>query len=149
MGYFCHDAPVDSARLVFLMKHLSLITFACGLVVKRGCYSPYWFGKRQSLHAWEQNQGKTERRYFDGARGAWVKPAEHCSKQPAGYGMVQTPIAVSALRVTRGRSPLMLAYGIGFNRHQTDPKRLFIFRHFTHRTSIGIAALAAIGMGPL
>tara|TARA_R110001599_G_scaffold39338_5_gene119978 strand:- start:10018 stop:10947 length:930 start_codon:yes stop_codon:yes gene_type:complete len=141
---FATNAPMSILLgWLFLNEHLSLNQlFACGLVLS-GVIIAILFGKRQSLHAWEQTKGKLSVGILMALGGALGQASGALLSKPALLDGAD-PIAVSALRVTTGAVALMLAYGL-FYRHR-QPEHAIPFSQLTRQDFIGIAALATIGM---
>jgi drug/metabolite transporter (DMT)-like permease len=141
---FATNAPMSILLgWLFLNEHLSLNQlFACGLVLS-GVVIAILFGKRQSLHAWEQTKGKLSVGILMALGGALGQASGALLSKPALLDGAD-PIAVSALRVTTGAIALMLAYGL-FYRHR-QPEHAIPFSQLTRQDFIGIAALATIGM---
>jgi len=141
---FATNAPMSILLgWLFLNEHLSLNQlFACGLVLS-GVVIAILFGKRQSLHAWEQTKGKLSVGILMALGGALGQASGALLSKPALLDGAD-PIAVSALRVTTGAVALMLAYGL-FYRHR-QPEHAIPFSQLTRQDFIGIAALATIGM---
>ncbi|WP_339720269.1 DMT family transporter [Marinomonas primoryensis] len=141
---FATNAPMSILLgWLFLNEHLSLNQlFACGLVLS-GVIIAILFGKRQSLHAWEQTKGKLSVGILMALGGALGQASGALLSKPALLDGAD-PIAVSALRVTTGAIALMLAYGL-FYRHR-QPEHAIPFSQLTRQDFIGIAALATIGM---
>lgn len=141
---FATNAPMSILLgWLFLNEHLSLNQlFACGLVLS-GVVIAILFGKRQSLHAWEQTKGKLSIGILMALGGALGQASGALLSKPALLDGAD-PIAVSALRVTTGAVALMLAYGL-FYRHR-QPEHAIPFSQLTRQDFIGIAALATIGM---
>jgi drug/metabolite transporter (DMT)-like permease len=141
---FATNAPMSILLgWLFLNEHLSLNQlFACGLVLS-GVVIAILFGKRQSLHAWEQTKGKLSVGILMALGGALGQASGARLSKPALLDGAD-PIAVSALRVTTGAVALMLAYGL-FYRHR-QPEHAIPFSQLTRQDFIGIAALATIGM---
>ncbi len=141
---FATNAPMSILLgWLFLNEHLSLNQlFACGLVLS-GVVIAILFGKRQSLHAWEQTKGKLSVGILMALGGALGQASGALLSKPALLDGAD-PIAVSALRVTTGAVALMLAYGL-FYRHR-QPEHAIPFSQLTRQDFIGITALATIGM---
>ncbi|MFT6404144.1 MAG: drug/metabolite transporter (DMT)-like permease [Marinomonas primoryensis] len=141
---FATNAPMSILLgWLFLNEHLSLNQlFACGLVLS-GVVIAILFGKRQSLHAWEQTKGKLSVGILMALGGALGQASGALLSKPALLDGAD-PIAVSALRVTTGAVALMLAYGL-FYRHR-QPEHAIPFSQLTRQDFIGIAVLATIGM---
>ncbi|WP_392385468.1 DMT family transporter [Marinomonas primoryensis] len=141
---FATNAPMSILLgWLFLNEHLSLNQlFACGLVLS-GVIIAILFGKRQSLHAWEQTKGKLSVGILMALGGALGQASGALLSKPALLDGAD-PIAVSALRVTTGAVALMLAYGL-FYRHR-QPEHAIPFSQLTRQDFIGITALATIGM---
>ncbi|MDE8604280.1 DMT family transporter [Marinomonas sp. RSW2] len=141
---FATNAPMSILLgWLFLNEHLSLNQlFACGLVLS-GVVIAILFGKRHSLHAWEQTKGKLSIGILMALGGALGQASGALLSKPALLDGAD-PIAVSALRVTTGAVALMLAYGL-FYRHR-QPEHAIAFSQLTRQDFIGITALATIGM---
>lgn len=141
---FATNAPMSILlSWLFLDEHLSLgQLFACGLVLS-GVVVAILFGKRSSLHAWEQTKGKLSVGILMALGGALGQASGALLSKPALLDGAD-PIAVSALRVGTGAVALMLAYGL-FYRHK-QPASAIPFSQLTRRDFLGIGALATIGM---
>jgi len=141
---FATNAPMSILLgWLFLNEHLSLSQlFACGLVLS-GVIVAILFGKRSSLHAWEQTKGKLSVGVLMALGGALGQASGALLSKPALLAGAD-PIAVSALRVSTGAVALILAYRL-FYRHR-QPAHAIPFLQLTRRDFIGIATLATIGM---
>ncbi|RNF48685.1 DMT family transporter [Marinomonas hwangdonensis] len=116
--------------------------FACSLVLT-GVVIAILFGRRNSLHAWEQTKGKLSIGILLALGAALGQASGALLSKPALLDGAD-PIAVSALRVGTGALALILAYGI-FYRHKR-PVGAIPFDQLTRIDFMGIATLATIGM---
>lgn len=141
---FATNAPMSILLgWLFLGENLSFSQlFACSLVLT-GVVIAILFGRRNSLHAWEQTKGKLSIGILLALGAALGQASGALLSKPALLDGAD-PIAVSALRVGTGALALILAYGI-FYRHKR-PVGAIPFGQLTRVDFIGIATLATIGM---
>lgn len=141
---FATNAPMSILLgWLFLGENLSFSQlFACSLVLT-GVVIAILFGRRNSLHAWEQTKGKLSIGILLALGAALGQASGALLSKPALLDGAD-PIAVSALRVGTGALALILAYGI-FYRH-TRPVGAIPFGQLTRVDFMGIATLATIGM---
>lgn len=141
---FATNAPMSILLgWLFLGENLSFSQlFACSLVLT-GVVIAILFGRRNSLHAWEQTKGKLSIGILLALGAALGQASGALLSKPALLDGAD-PIAVSALRVGTGALALILAYGI-FYRHKR-PVGAIPFGQLTRVDFMGIATLATIGM---
>lgn len=141
---FATNAPMSILLgWLFLGENLSFNQlFACGLVLM-GVVIAILFGRRVSLHAWEQTKGKLSIGILLALGAALGQASGALLSKPALIDGAD-PIAVSALRVGTAAFALALAYGL-YYRHK-QPADAIPFALLTRSDFIGIAALATIGM---
>lgn len=141
---FATNAPMSILLgWLFLGENLSFSQlFACSLVLT-GVVIAILFGRRNSLHAWEQTKGKLSVGILLALGAALGQASGALLSKPALLDGAD-PIAVSALRVGTGALALILAYGI-FYRHKR-PVGAIPFGQLTRVDFMGIATLATIGM---
>ncbi len=141
---FATNAPMSIVLgWLFLGENLSFSQlFACSLVLT-GVVIAILFGRRNSLHAWEQTKGKLSIGILLALGAALGQASGALLSKPALLDGAD-PIAVSALRVGTGALALILAYGL-FYRHKR-PVGAIPFGQLTRVDFMGIATLATIGM---
>ena len=141
---FATNAPMSILLgWLFLGENLSFNQlFACGLVLI-GVVIAILFGRRVSLHAWEQTKGKLSSGILLALGAALGQASGALLSKPALIDGAD-PIAVSALRVGTAAFALALAYGL-YYRHK-QPADAIPFSQLTRADFMGIAALATIGM---
>ncbi|MCW4628793.1 MULTISPECIES: DMT family transporter [Marinomonas] len=141
---FATNAPMSILLgWLFLGENLSFNQlFACGLVLV-GVVIAILFGRKNSLHAWEQTKGKLSIGILLALGAALGQASGALLSKPALVDGAD-PIAVSALRVGTGALALVLAYGL-YYRHK-QPAEAIPFSQLTRFDFMGIAALATIGM---
>lgn len=141
---FATNAPMSILLgWLFLGENLSFSQlFACSLVLT-GVVIAILFGRRNSLHAWEQTKGKLSIGILLALGAALGQASGALLSKPALLDGAD-PIAVSALRVGTGALALVLVYSL-FYRHKR-PVGAIPFGQLTRVDFIGIATLATIGM---
>jgi len=134
-GIFCHViAPCRFWLAGYVLNELSRwITLALWLSVSGVLLSLILFGKRQSLHAWEQTKANWASVFWWRSAAHWVKQREHCSAKPAVNWWCR-PIAVSAFESPRGGRPYCWLNGL-FYRHRQSRTRQSIFAQ-AHSTGL-------------
>lgn len=141
---FATNAPMSILLgWLFLGESLSFSQlFACSLVLT-GVVIAILFGRKDSLHAWEQTKGKLSMGILLALGAALGQASGALLSKPALLDGAD-PIAVSALRVGTGALALVLVYSL-FYRHKR-PVGAIPFGQLTRVDFIGIATLATIGM---